>query len=131
MDPVAQAIATAFELLLVAITFLLAVAYFSFFRMDLPIRRARMFIMSDRVQRFLLAFFVGFLSLVVSFLGSLGGFALPAFVSTGVVFFFLGSVVYGSLELFLIARPPAGGRLRAKGQAAKAEATRGGPDEGG
>src|SRR5205807_3232059 len=63
--------------------------------MEKNVRRARMFIMADRIQRFIGAFTVGFVVLAVTFAGSFVGLVLPAAVAAGAFFFFLGTMAYG------------------------------------
>src|SRR5438132_869673 len=81
------------------ITGLLAMTFLAFTRMDKDVRRARMFIMEKRIQRFLGAFTFAFI-------------ALPAAVGTGLLVVWLGGMGYGTYELFLIVRPPKGTLLR-------------------
>jgi hypothetical protein len=64
-----------------------------------------MFIMADRIQRFLGAFTLGFVVLAATFaLASLGSI-LPQTVFAGAFFFFLAAIAYGILELYFIVRP--------------------------
>ena len=116
-------VSVSFEILLTAIAGLLGISYYSFLRMKPDIRRARIFLMADRIQRFLLGFFVGFAALMVVILISFTGMTLPSVVGTAAVFLFIGSVAYGSLELLLIARP-VGWKKRRKGIASSAERQR-------
>ncbi len=95
----------AFEGSLVAVGVLLLAAFLAFARMNRDVRRARMFIMADRVKRFLGAFTLGFLAIAAESVFSIAGLSPPAAVAAIVIFVFLGSVVYGSLELFLIVHP--------------------------
>lgn len=98
----------AFEGIVGAVAVLLILTTISFQRMERNVRRARMFIMADRIQRFLGAFTLGFVVLAAvfasGFLSSLG-LALPAAVSVGAFFFFLATIAYGVVELFFIVRP--------------------------
>lgn len=105
MDIVALAFLIAFEGSLIAAGILLLVTYVAFARMNKDVRRARMFIMADRVKRFLGAFTVGFLLIAVDFLFDIAGAPAPAAVSAVVILLFLASILYGSVELFLIVRP--------------------------
>lgn len=101
----ASPISAVFGALLLCITLLLLVAYVKLVRMNAEVRRARLFIMAKRINWFLLAFMIGFLSISIQSLVSVMGVALPAAATTGAAFFFLGAVLLGSLELFLIASP--------------------------
>ncbi len=101
----AEPLAIAFEALLAGIAVVLLVSYLSFVRMNAEVRRARLFVMAARIQRFLLAFTLGFFSIVLTFFVAFAGITLPMGVTTGAVFFFLGAVLYGSVEILLIARP--------------------------
>ncbi len=84
---------------------LLLLTYLAFAGMNKDLRRARMFIMADRVRRFLGAFTFGFLLIAVASILSIAGLPTAALVFSVVIFLFLGAIVYGSLELFLIVRP--------------------------
>jgi hypothetical protein len=104
----------AFQIALIANVVLLAVTYYCFFRMGEDVRNARMFLMAARFQRFLLAFIVGFGAAAVRFMNTVVGHSIPEEVSTASVFVFLGTVTYGALELFFVARPkPPSKHLRA------------------
>lgn len=116
-DIYTQAVSLAFEGIMVTITTLLILTYVIFLRMDAPMRRARMYIMSDKLQRILLAFMVAFLSLTVTFLGNFAGLGVPAIVSTFIVFLFFGLIGYAFLELFFVARPTSRWNLKRKGRA--------------
>jgi len=94
------------------ITGLLAVTFLAFTRMDKDVRRARMFIMEKRIQRFLGAFTFGFIALTVLICASTIAFGLPAAIGTGLLVVWLGGMGYGTYELFLIVRPPKGTLLR-------------------
>ena len=109
----ASLLSIAFEVILAAIAVFLLLAYVSFARMNPDVLRARMWLMAARVQRFLLAFTLGFLAIVVTFLVTFAGVALPVALSTGSVFFFLGAVLYGCLEILFVARPDLVARGRA------------------
>jgi hypothetical protein len=102
MDLVAWLFLLAFEGIVVAVSVLLIVTFVSFQRMERNVRRARMFIMADRIQRFLGAFTVGFVVLALTFAGE---FILPPGVLVGAFFFFLATIGYGVVELFFIVRP--------------------------
>jgi hypothetical protein len=105
MDLVAWLFLIAFEGIVGLIAVLLVVTYISFQRMERNIRRARMFIMADRIQRFLGAFTLGFVVLAATFASSFLGPILPAGVAVGAFFFFLATIAYGIVELFFIVRP--------------------------
>jgi hypothetical protein len=103
--PVATPLAIAFEALFVSITAMLLWAYVSFVRMNPEIRRARLFLMARRIHRFLLAFTIAFLAIVLSFLPGLFGVVVPAVASGLAVFVFMGGILYGALEIFFIVNP--------------------------
>ncbi|HYM41024.1 MAG TPA: hypothetical protein VEY12_12925, partial [Thermoplasmata archaeon] len=84
---------------------LLLLTYVAFTRMNRDVRRARLFIMADRVKRFLGAFTFGFLLIAIASIMTIGGLPTAATVFAVVIFLFLAAIVYGSLELFLIVRP--------------------------
>jgi len=113
----ADPIQIAFEAVLVTIAVFLGATYVTFLRMNAEVRRARLFIMSARILRFLLAFVIGFGLLAADLLLVFIGIAIPSAVSLAVIFLFLGSVAYGSFELLLIARPP--GRFFTRGRPAR------------
>jgi hypothetical protein len=94
-----------FEGIVGGVAVILSLTYVSFVRMEKNVRRARMFIMADRIQRFLGAFTLGFVVLAFTFaLSSFGSF-LPSAVFAGAFFFFLATIAYGILELYFIVRP--------------------------
>ncbi len=126
----AELFGIAFSAFLILITGLCGVTYYSFFRMNAQIRRARMFIMSDRIQRFLLAFLLAFLALVVTYVPAFSGVSVPAAIGTTVVFFFLGAITYGILELYFVAVPSSRPRFQSRKRATADKAMPGGPDEG-
>lgn len=95
-----------FEGALVLAAALLVATYLALLKMHNDVRRARMFIMADRVKRFLGAFTFAFVVITLDVSTTVLGLRLPATVAVAVVFLFLGAIVYGSLELFLIVRPP-------------------------
>ncbi len=97
--------AIAFEGSLGAAGVLLLLAYVAFSRMNKDVRRARLFIMADRVKRFLGAFTVGILLLAGVLILNSVGLTVGVLVAGVAIFLFLGAIVYGSLELFLIVRP--------------------------
>src|SRR3989442_12088645 len=94
------------------ITGLLAITFLAFTRMDKDVRRARMFIMEKRIQRFLGAFTFAFIALTVLICASTIAIGLPAAVGTGLLVVWLGGMGHGTYELFLIGRPPKGTLLR-------------------
>ena len=94
------------------ITGLLTVTFLAFTRMDKDVRRAQMFIMEKRIQRFLGAFTVAFIALTVLICASMIAVGLPAAIGTGLLVVWLGGMGYGTYELFLIVRPPKGTLLR-------------------
>jgi len=104
VDLLGWLVVAAFEGTIVILASLLALAYISFNRMEKEVRRARMFIMGDRVNRFLGAFTIGFIVLAATFAATL--FALiPAAAFSAAFFFFLGTIGYGVMELYFIVRP--------------------------
>ena len=109
MDLVAWLFLLAFEGIVGAVAVLLILTYVSFQRMERNVRRARMFIMADRIQRFLGAFTLGFIVLAstfaISFLGSMLPPGFTAIAFTVAFFFFLATIAYGIVELFFIVRP--------------------------
>ena len=105
MDLVQWAVLIAFEGVIGGTSVLLSLTYLSFARMEKDVRRARMFIMADRIKRFLGAFTTGFVVLALTFSTAFLGITLPAVVATGAFFFFLGTVAYGIVELYFIVRP--------------------------
>jgi len=106
LDLVILGFEIAFEGSLVGVGVLLLATFLAFARMNKEVRRARMFIMADRVKRFLGAFTLGFLAIAADSIFSIAGFPAPPAVSVIVICVFLASIVFGSLELFLIVRPP-------------------------
>jgi len=94
------------------ITGLLAVTFLAFTRMDKDVRRARMFIMEKRIQRFLGAFTMAFIALTALICASMISVGLPVAIGTGLLILWLGGMGYGTYELFLIVRPPKGTLLR-------------------
>jgi hypothetical protein len=126
MDLVAWLFLLAFEGIVVAVSVLLIVTFVSFQRMERNVRRARMFIMADRIQRFLGAFTVGFVVLALTFAGE---FILPPGVLVGAFFFFLATIAYGVVELFFIVRPrrTSGSRSFSRRSAITASANGGNP----
>lgn len=95
----------AFEGIVGGVAVLLSLTFITFARMEKDIRRARMFIMADRIHRFLGAFTVGFIVLATTFAGAFLGIGIPAGVTVGAFFFFLAAIAYGVVELFFIVRP--------------------------
>ncbi len=110
-------LAVVFEGLLAAIAGLLLVTYILFLKMNDDVRRARLYIMADRIKRFLLAFFIGFFALMVVILVGFAGVSLPAWVSGPMIFAWMGFTVYGCLELLFIAAPIKLRRSRSLGAA--------------
>jgi hypothetical protein len=105
MDLAAWLLLIAFEGIVGGVAVLLTLTYVSFARMERDVRRARMFIMADRIKRFLGAFTLGFLVLAATFATGFLGIVLPSGISIGAFFFFLGTIAYGVAELFFIIRP--------------------------
>src|SRR5256885_17265247 len=95
-----------------ALSGLLGLTFVAFTRMDKDVRRARMFIMEKRIQRFLGAFTVGFIALTVLICASTIAIGLPAALGTSLLVVWLGGMGYGTYELFLIVRPPRGTLFR-------------------
>lgn len=123
LDLVVLVFEIAFEGCLVAVSVLLLATFLAFARMNKDVRRARLFIMADRVKRFLGAFTLGFLAIAAESIFSVTGLTPPAAVSGIVILVFLASIVFGSLELFLIVRP----RRSPLASSRKAVVPRGGP----
>ena len=94
-----------FEGIVGGVAVILSLTYVSFVRMEKNVRRARMFIMADRIQRFLGAFTLGFVVLALTFALVTFGSILPSAVFAGAFFFFLATIAYGILELYFIVRP--------------------------
>ena len=94
-----------FEGIVGGVAVILSLTYVSFVRMEKNVRRARMFIMADRIQRFLGAFTLGFVVLALTFALSTFGSILPSAVFALAFFFFLATIAYGILELYFIVRP--------------------------
>ncbi len=94
------------------ITALLGLTYVAFIRMDKAVRRARMFIMDKRIERFLGAFTLGFIALTGAIIVPSVGVVIPAIIGTVVLVVWLGAMGYGTLELFFIVRPPRGALFR-------------------
>lgn len=105
MDFAGWLLLIAFEGIIGGVAVLLSLTYISFARMEKDVRRARMFIMADRIQRFLAALTIGFVVLAVTFAGSFLGIVLPTSVTVGAFFFFLATIAYGIAELYFIVRP--------------------------
>src|SRR5437867_12469924 len=89
-----------------ALTGLLGLTFLAFTRMDRDVRRARMFIMEKRIERFLGAFTIGFIALPVVIILPSIGVTLPTVAGSAVLVVWLGAMGYGTYELFLIVRPP-------------------------
>jgi hypothetical protein len=105
MDLVGWLSLIAFEAIVAVPAVLLIFTYIGFRRLEKNVRRARMFIMADRIQRFLGALTAGFVVLAAVFATIFMGFGLPPIVLTGAFFFFLATIAYGIVELFFIVRP--------------------------
>lgn len=105
MELVAFLLLITFEGLVGGVAVVLSLTYVSFTRMEKDVRRARMFIMADRIQRFLGAFTVGFVVLAVVFAGGFLQVAIPQAITVGAFFFFLATIAYGIVELYFIVRP--------------------------
>jgi hypothetical protein len=105
MDLYQSILLAAFEGIVGGVAVLLSLTYVSFVRMEKNVRRARMFIMADRIQRFLGAFTLGFVVLALTFALSTFGSILPSSVFAAAFFFFLATIAYGILELYFIVRP--------------------------
>jgi hypothetical protein len=84
---------------------LLLLTYLAFVRMNRDVRRARMFLMADRVRRFLGAFTLGFLLIAAAAVMTVADLPTATPIFSILIFVFLVAIVYGSLELFLIVRP--------------------------
>lgn len=104
MDLLTWLFVIAFEGAIGLLAVMSTATYISFLHMDKDVRRARMFIMADRIKRFLGAFTLGFVALAAAFAGAIAGVSPPA-VTTGAFFFFLGTIGYGVVELYLVVRP--------------------------
>ena len=104
MDLLTWLFVIGFEGVIVLLAVLLLVTYLSFVRMDKDVRRARMFIMADRIKRTLGALTLGFIALAAAFAAGIAGIA-PSALITGAFFFFLGTIGYMIVELFFIVRP--------------------------
>lgn len=100
---------------LIAATFaVVGFTYVTWRRMNKDVRRARMFILADRFDRFLLAFTLAFLVLTAVFLGLADVVVVPLVVSEFATIFFLVAIFYATLELFFVAHPRALKRLRSR-----------------
>src|SRR5438132_14172727 len=92
------------------ITGLLTVTFLAFTRMDPDVRRARMFIMEKRIQRFLGAFTVAFIALTIliclPFVTSAFGASVRAALSFGLIVDCLVGVGYGTYQFIPRVRPP-------------------------
>lgn len=105
MDLQAWILFIAFEGIIGGVAVLLSLTYISFTRMEKDVRRARMFIMADRIKRFLGAFTLGFVVLTAAFAPGIIGMPLPPALVGGAFFFFLATIAYGIVELYFIVRP--------------------------
>jgi len=104
-DLAVQLLAIAFQGLIVATFAILAIAFVTFRRMNKEVRRARMFILADRFERFLGAITIAFLALSVTLISSAVGLPPPAAASAVMVFVFLGGIMYATFEIFFVIRP--------------------------
>src|SRR5437016_12529746 len=89
-----------------ALSGLLGLTFVAFTRMDRDVRRARMFIMEKRIQRFLGAFTIGFIALTVAIILPSVGVTVPTVAESVVVVVWLEAMGYGSYGLLPIVRPP-------------------------
>ncbi len=99
-DLAVQLLTLALQGVIVATFLIVALTFVTFRKMNKEVRRARMFILADRMERFLAAFTVAFLFLTAALISSAAGFPLPAPVSSIVVFVWLGGILYGAFEIF-------------------------------
>ena len=104
-DPWVLVFAYTFEGVLALLSVLLILSYLTLARMNKDVRRARMFIMADRIHRFIGAFTAGFVALAVYIAVGIAGAQIPTEVATFVVFFFLGAITYGIVEIYFVIRP--------------------------
>ena len=104
-DLAAQLLTIAFQGLIVATFAILAITFVTFRGMNREVRRARMYILANRFERFLAAITIAFLALTVSLISSTLGVPLPAGVAVAIVFVFLGGILYGTFEIFFVIRP--------------------------
>src|SRR5438046_10736786 len=104
MDLYQLILLAAFEGIVGGVAVILSLTYVSFVRMEKNVGRARMFIMADRIQRFLGAFTIGLVVLALTFALSTFGSILPSAVFAAAVFFFLATIRYGLLALCFIVR---------------------------
>src|SRR2546428_2473547 len=91
-----------------ALSGLLGLTFVAFTRMDRDVRRARMFIMEKRIQRFLGAFTIGFIALTVFIILPSVGVTLPTVAGSVVLVVWVGALGDGHYEMVLIVRPPRG-----------------------
>jgi len=109
-DLVAQAIAVTLQGVILATFVVVATTFVTFRRMNKDVRRARMFILAERLERFLAAFTAAFLFLTAALISTALGHPLPSAASTVIVFVWLGGFLYGAIEIFFVVRPrPRGG----------------------
>src|SRR6266508_4577790 len=101
-DLVAQAIAVTLQGVILATFVVVATTFVTFRRMNKDVRRARMFILAERLERFLAAFTVAFLFLTAALIANATGHPLPAAASTVIVFVWLGGFLYGAIEIFSV-----------------------------
>ncbi|HYT18179.1 MAG TPA: hypothetical protein VEO18_08025 [Thermoplasmata archaeon] len=130
-DLVAQAIALTLQGVILATFVVVAITFVTFRRMNKDVRRARMFILAERLERFLAAFTVAFLFLTAALIANAAGHSLPAAASTIIVFVWLGGFLYGAIEIFFVVRPrPRGGYRLLKRPASIRTRVREAPTEG-
>jgi len=130
-DLVAQAISVTLQGVILATFAIVAVTFVTFRRMNKDVRRARMFILAERLERFLAAFTVAFLFLTAALIANAAGHPLPAAASTVIVFVWLGGFLYGAVEIFFVVRPrPRGGYRLLKRTASIRSRVRNAPTEG-
>src|SRR3989442_7313802 len=89
-----------------ALSGLLGLTFVAFTRMDRDVRRARMFIMEKRIQRFLGAFTIGFIALTVFIILPSAGVTLPTVTGSLGLLVCVGALETRDSAYFLIPRPP-------------------------
>src|SRR5207245_7634464 len=87
-----------------ALSGLLGLTFVAFTRMDRDVRRARMFIMEKRIQRFLGAFTIGFIALTIAIILPSVGVTLPTVAGSVVRVLCLGASGYARYGLSLTLR---------------------------
>src|SRR5438309_7423415 len=91
-----------FEGIVGGVAVILSLTYVSFVRMEKNVRRARLFIMADRIQRVLGALTAGFVVLALTFALSTSGPIVPSAVSAAAFCSLLAPLASGSRSLFLL-----------------------------